>query len=211
VTIAATTLARDDELQLVRALRDGSEKAFASLLERYHTSLLHFARSIVRDRETAEDVVQETWLGVVRGLDKFRGDSTLKTWIFRIMINTARTRAVRDCRSAPLAALGNDLEEGSVDVDRFLADGHWASTPTSWDTIPEERLLAGETLRRIQDVIATLPTAQRQVITLRDVGGWPAEEVCALLGLSEANQRVLLHRARAKVRATLETYFDEVA
>jgi len=206
MTTAESAIAFSDEFDLVEALRQGSEQAFASLLQRYHTSLLRLARTIVHDRELAEEVVQDTWLGVVRGLDKFRGDSSLKTWIFRIMVNIARTRVVRERRSVPFSACGDDLAQEPVDADRFLSDGRWASAPKSWDTIPDQRLLADETLRRIQDVIAALPPVQREVITLRDVGGWPAEEVCAVLGLSEGNQRVLLHRARSKVRATLESH-----
>lgn len=208
MTAVQGAIAAGDELHLVQALREGSEQAFASLLRSYHASLVRFARTIVHDRELAEEIVQETWVGVIRGLDKFRGDSSLKTWIFRIMINTARTRAVREQRSVPFSALGDDTDDELVAADRFLADGHWASAPTSWDTIPEERLLADETLQRIRDSIATLPPLQQQVITLRDVGGWPAAEVCAVLDLSEVNQRVLLHRARSRVRAALESYLE---
>jgi RNA polymerase sigma-70 factor (ECF subfamily) len=197
-----------DEQQLVRALRQGDEQAFASLLGRYHGALVRFAGTFVHDRATAEEVVQDTWLGVIRGLDKFRGDCSVKTWIFRIMINTAKTRAVREHRTLPFSALGDETGEPTVGPERFLADGHWASAPTSWSSIPEERLLAGETLGRIQDAIEALPPMQRQVITLRDVGGWTSDEVCTLLDLSEVNQRVLLHRARSKVRAALQAYLE---
>ena len=208
MTTAESTIAQDGELDLVRALRHGSEQAFASLLQRYHASLVRFARTIVHDRELAEEVVQDTWLGVIRGLDKFRGDSSLKTWIFRIMINIAKTRVGREQRSVPFSTLGDDLGEESIEADRFLADGHWASAPTNWDAVPEERLLANETLLCVRDSIATLPPMQQQVITLRDIAGWPAEEVCAVLDLSEGNQRVLLHRARSRVRAALESYLE---
>ena len=208
MTTAESMIATRDESRLVRALREGDERAFAFLLERYHTSLVRLARTFVHDRDWAEEVVQDTWLGVVRGLDRFRGDSSLKTWIYRIMVNTARTRAIKEHRSLPFSSL--DVEEGEevVDSERFLADGRWASVPRSWSSLPEEQLLANETLDCIQDAIASLPPMQRQVITLRDVEGWPADEVCTLLDLSEANQRVLLHRARSKVRAALESYLD---
>lgn len=207
MTAAQEPIVRD-ERQLLRDLRQGDEQAFAALLHQYHGSLVHFARTFVRDREVAEEVVQETWLGVIRGRDRFRGDCSLKTWIFRIMINTARTRAVQERRSVPFSALGDDASGTAVDAGRFLADGHWSSVPTDWSSIPEERLLAGEALSRIQEAVETLPPMHRQVIVLRDVGGWTSGEVCALLDLSEANQRVLLHRARSKVRAALEDYLE---
>ena len=182
----------------------------------YHASLLRLARSYVADRAVAEEVVQETWLGVIRGIEKFEGRSSLKTWIYRILTNTAKKRGVRERRTVPFSALlsAGDSEDGVVDADRFLPDGnlwagHWASPPSSWSSGPEERLLAGEARELIEATIATLPDSQRQVITLRDVDGWSSEEVCNVLDLSEVNQRVLLHRARAKVRQALEDYFDQ--
>jgi len=201
-----------DERRLIAALRTGDEQAFGQLLDTYHTSLLRVARTYVRTPALAEEVVQETWVAVIRGLDRFRGESSLKTWIFRIMANQAKTRAVREQRSIPFSALVDDLDEPAVPEDRFLPEdhprwpGHWSSPPASWRELPEERLLAGETLGRVRDAIEGLPSMQRQVITLRDVDGWSAEEVCELLDLSEGNQRVLLHRARSKVRAALEEY-----
>ncbi len=207
MTTAEGMVVSHNELQLVRSLREGDERAFAFLLERYHTSLVRLARTFVHDRNWAEEVVQDTWLGVVRGLEKFRGDASLKTWIYQIMINTARTRAVKEHRSLPFSALDTEEGEDVADSERFL-DGRWASVPRSWSSLPEEQLLANETLGCIQDAIAALPPVQRQVITLRDVEGWPADEVCTLLDLSEANQRVLLHRARTKVCAALENYLD---
>ena len=196
-----------NERQLVRSLREGDEHAFAFLLERYHASLVRLARTFVHDRNWAEEVVQDTWLGVVRGLETFRGDASLKTWIYQIMINTARTRAVKEHRSLPFSALETEQGEDVLDSDRFL-DGRWATVPRSWSSLPEEQLLGNETLGCIQNAIAALPPMQRQVITLRDVEGWSADEVCTLLDLSEANQRVLLHRARTKVWAALENYLD---
>jgi RNA polymerase sigma-70 factor (ECF subfamily) len=205
-----------DERDLIEALRAGDEQAFAQLVELYHSSLVRVARTYVRSAAVAEEVVQETWLGVLRGLDRFRGESSVKTWVFRILTNQAKTRAVRESRSIPFSALaGDDDGEAAVDESRFLPDdhphwpGHWASAPASWRELPEERLLAAETRGRVQKAIDRLSPMQQQVITLRDVEGWAAEEVCELLGLTDANQRILLHRARSKVRAALEGYLAE--
>jgi RNA polymerase sigma-70 factor (ECF subfamily) len=204
-----------EDRRLVRALRNGDESAFAELIDLYHGSMLRLARSYVSDRAVAEEVVQETWLGVIRGIDRFEGRSSLKTWIFRILTNTAKKRGARERRSVPFSALaGPDDEGGAVDADRFLPEGHlwaghWAAPPASWGEAPEERLLAGEAREVIDAAIAALPESQRQVITLRDVDGWSSEEVCNVLDLSEVNQRVLLHRARARVRAALELYFAD--
>jgi RNA polymerase sigma-70 factor, ECF subfamily len=204
-----------EEARLVTALRRGDEGAFAVLVERYHASLIRLATVYVRDRTVAEEVAQETWLGVVQGIDRFQGRSSLKTWIFRILTNTAKTRGEREGRTIPFAALGTEAEdEPAVDPNRFLDashpvwPGHWASPPESWDEIPERRLASEETLAEIRSAIAGLPALQAQVITLRDVEGWSSEEVCQLLGLSEVNQRVLLHRARSKVRRVLEGYLE---
>jgi RNA polymerase sigma-70 factor, ECF subfamily len=203
-----------EDRQLLTALRRGDESAFASLLETYHSSLVHVVMTYVRNRAVAEEVVQETWLGVLRGIERFEGRSSLKTWIFRIAANIAKTRAEREGRTVPFSALraNEDANEPAVAAERFLDAsherfaGHWAAPPTRWDTIPEERLQSKETLERIRDAIETLPPAQRAVITLRDIEQWSSDEVCALLDVSEVNQRVLLHRARAKVRAALEQH-----
>lgn len=196
-----------EDTRLLRALRERDESAFASLLETYHAGLVNVAMAYVRNRAVAEEVVQEAWLGVIRGLERFEGRSSLKTWIFRIVANIAKTRSARESRSVPFSALGAPDEGPSVDPVRFRPDGHWSSSPASWETIPEERLRAKETLARIQEAIETLPPTQRAVVTLRDVEQWSSEEVCELLGVSEGNQRVLLHRARAKVRSALEQHF----
>ena len=203
-----------DDACLVAALRQGDETAFARLVEQYHGPLLRLARLYVADAAAAEDVVQETWLGLLRGLDRFEGRALLKTWLFHILVNRARTRAVRDGRTIPFSALV-DLEletvESAVDPARFRPGddprwpGHWLLPPSS-DDLPEERLLAGELVERVRTAVAALPPAQREVVTLRDIEGWTADEVCRLLELSDANQRVLLHRGRSKVRAALETY-----
>ncbi len=215
---AAGVVASAADLQTVEALRRGDEAAFVRLVEAYQASMLRLAMLFVQDRAVAEEVVQEAWVGVLRGLARFEGRSSLKTWIFRILTNGAKTRGQREGRSVPFSLLGDvDLEpEGpSVEPERFLpADHpkephHWVSFPHSWDAVPEERLLARETLSTVRAAIESLPPAQREVITLRDVEGWPSGEVCNVLGISESNQRVLLHRARSKVRRALERYFDE--
>jgi RNA polymerase sigma-70 factor (ECF subfamily) len=195
-----------EDTRLLRALREGDESAFASLIDMYHSSLVSVAMTYVRNRAVAEEVVQEAWLGVIRGLERFEGRSSLKTWIFRIVANIAKTRSAREGRSVPFSALGDGDDGPSVDPERFGPDDHWSSGPGNWETIPEERLQAKETLARIQEAIETLPPSQRAVVTLRDVEQWSSEEVCELLGVSEGNQRVLLHRARAKVRKALEQH-----
>jgi RNA polymerase sigma-70 factor (ECF subfamily) len=202
-----------EEANLIAGLRARDEDAFMLLVDRYSGSLLRLAQTFVRDRAVAEEVVQETWLGVLRGIDRFEGRSSLKTWLYRILTNTAKTRGVRESRSLPFSALGGDDEGPTVDADRFQgADGrypgHWRAFPTSWDAVPEERLLGDETQAVIRRAIEALPESQRIVISLRDVEGWSSEEVRNVLDLSETNQRVLLHRARAKVRRALEEYFD---
>jgi RNA polymerase sigma-70 factor (ECF subfamily) len=209
---------REDERALVAALRRGEEAAFVGLVERYGASLLRLARTFVRDRAVAEEVVQETWLAVLNGIDRFEGRSSLKTWIFQILSNRARTRAVRERRSAPFSALAGDGEgdEPAVDADRFRPAGdrwagHWAAAPSDWSHLPEERLLGRETLDRLYEAIQALPPRQAEVLALRDIEGWEPEEVCAALGITDGNQRILLHRARSKVRAALERYFAEGA
>jgi RNA polymerase sigma-70 factor (ECF subfamily) len=203
---------------LLAALRRGDEEAFLALVQRYHQSLLRLAGLYVSGRPAAEDVVQETWLGVLRGLDRFEGRSSLKTWIFRILINRAKTRGERDRRSIPFSALWNpndDPGEPAVESERFLPTdhprwpGHWTSFPRQWDELPEQRLLSVETRAVLQQAIDALPPSQREVITLRDIEGWSAEDVCNVLVISETNQRVLLHRARSKVRRALEHYLDD--
>jgi RNA polymerase sigma-70 factor (ECF subfamily) len=205
-----------DEQRLIESLKAGDERAFATLLDEYSSSLLRVAMTHVSSKAVAEEVVQETWLGVISGIDRFEGRSSLKTWIFRILTNTANSRGPRERRMVPFSSLGPaDDGEPSVDVDRFFPPDHarypdhWAIGPTAWET-PEQGLLAGETREVILRAIDGLPDSQRAVVTLRDVEGWPAEEVCEALQLSEGNQRVLLHRARTKVRVALESYFGAV-
>jgi RNA polymerase sigma-70 factor, ECF subfamily len=205
---------RPDE-QLYDALRRGDEQAFTVLVERYHAALIRLAMTYVKNRAVAEEVAQETWLAVLRGLDRFESRSLLKTWIFRILTNKAKTRAHRESRTRPFSSFEPvDVGDGgpSVEPERFLDaahpvwPGHWSAPPRSWNDVPETRLVSKETRAVIDAAIETLPRAQAEVITLRDVAGWSSEEVCEALGISDANQRVLLHRARSKVRAALERY-----
>jgi RNA polymerase sigma-70 factor, ECF subfamily len=205
-------LVSTEDMRLVDGLRAGDEAAFAELMRQYGASMLRVAQLYVRSRAVAEEVVQEGWLAVFNGIGRFEGRSSLKTWLFRILTNTAKTRAVREGRSIPFSALAGDEEEGpSVDPDRFLGPeerfpGHWAAPPSSWAGEPEERLVAAETLDVIRAEIQKLPPAQGLVITMRDVEGFSSEEVCNALEISETNQRVLLHRARSRVRRALEDY-----
>ena len=196
------------DAKLVERLRAGDEEAFMELIRELNPSLLRVARMFVPTSALAEDVVQETWLAVLNGIARFEGRSSLKTWIFRILTNTAKTRGERERRSVPFSTL--DPEEGgfepAVERSRFTGTGHWAVLPRAW---PEDMLLAHETRSMIERAIARLPPSQRAVITLRDVEGWTADEVRNALELSETNQRVLLHRARAKVRGALEQYLSE--
>jgi RNA polymerase sigma-70 factor (ECF subfamily) len=198
------------DARLVERLRAGDEGAFAELLRSYNSSLLRVARLYVPTAALAEDVVQETWLGVVKGIDRFEGRSSLKTWIFRILANTAKTQGQREARSLPFSSLedAGGTFEPAVEAGRFTAVGHWADPPRQW---PEDRLLARETVQVIEAAIASLPPAQRAVVSLRDVEGWDAEEVRNTLDLSETNQRVLLHRGRAKVRRALDQYLMEAS
>jgi RNA polymerase sigma-70 factor (ECF subfamily) len=190
-------------MQLVEALRAGDERVFEQLVRMYQSTLLRVAQMYVSSRAVAEEVVQETWLAVLNGIDGFEGRSSLKTWIFRILANRAKTRAQREGRTIPFSALSDS--EPAVGPDRFDR-GHWAAFPADW---PEARLLGDETMHVIDGAIESLPATQRAVITLRDVQGWSAEEVRNALELSETNQRVLLHRARSKVRGALEEYLAE--
>jgi RNA polymerase sigma-70 factor (ECF subfamily) len=210
--LAATRAPWLDERDLIRGLRDGDEEAFAALLDRYHASLVRLATVYVRDRANAEEVAQETWLAVLNGIQRFEGRSSLKSWLFRILVNRARTRVHRSGRTISPEALEDGATWRAVEPGRFLGPdhprwpGHWASPPVSWGHAPERPLVAKETLGRGRQAIEALPPMQSQVITLRDVEGCSAEEVCALLEISPENQRVLLHRARSKVRAALERY-----
>jgi RNA polymerase sigma-70 factor (ECF subfamily) len=197
------------EDELVERLRAGDSAAFEVLVDSYFNSMLHVARGYVASREAAEDVVQETFLGVIRGLSGFEGRSSLKTWMFRILVNRATTRGEREGRVRPFSSLGDDGP--TVDPDRFDRSGRWVgfwTSPPTHREIPESNVLAGEIGERLTAAIADLPASQRAVIELRDVQGLTSVEVCELLDITEANQRVLLHRARARVRQLLEDYLQ---
>jgi RNA polymerase sigma-70 factor (ECF subfamily) len=188
-----------EDAELVERLRAGDEAAFVDLVDRYHTSLLRLAATFVPSSAVAEEVVQETWLGVVRGIGGFEGRSSLKTWLFRILVNRARSAGVRERRSDPV-----DFDQAPVvSPDQFSRDGHWTAPPEPWGDEVEERLFDRDVASRIRSYLVELPDSQRRVVVLRDVEGVPAAEVCALLGLSDSNQRVLLHRGRARLRALI--------
>src|SRR5829696_644052 len=208
-------LARRDasaaEADLLARLRAGDEAAFERLVARHYGTMLAVAQTYVRNRSVAEEVVQETWLAVIEGLDRFEGRASLKTWILSILVNKAKTRGVREARSVPFASLAGEDDAPAVDPGRFRGPddafpGHWQAYPGNWgaDVAVGDR----ETIRAAMAAIAALPPAQQTVIRIRDVEGYSSEEVCAALDVSEGNQRVLLHRARSRVRAALEEHFD---
>jgi len=208
--VDATVSASGDELDLIALLRKGDEEAFMSLVDRLQPMMLRVARMYVSSQAVAEEVVQEAWLGVLQGIDRFEGRSSLRTWILRIVSNIAKTKGQREGRSVPFTSLGgDDLDSPTLDPDRFLGSGdewsgHWSTIPADWRGVPEDRLTSSETLGVVRKAIDSLPPMQAEVIRLRDVQGWSSEEVRNALDLSETNQRVLLHRARAKVRRALE-------
>jgi RNA polymerase sigma-70 factor (ECF subfamily) len=203
--------------ELAARLRAGDEAAFLALVDRHGALMLRIALSHVPSAAVAEEVVQEAWLGVLSGIGSFEGRSSLKTWILRICANRAKTRGERERRTVPMSSLASEDEDApAVDPDRFQGPdgrypGGWAAFPAAWQALPEERLLARETLGCVQAAIRVLPARQQDVIVLRDVEGWSSEDVCEALEISEANQRVLLHRARSRVRAALERYFEAAA
>lgn len=199
-----------EDAAVVAALRSGDEAAFTRLVETYHPVMVRLATAYVPSYAVAEEVAQEAWLGVLNGLDRFEGRSSLKTWIFRILTNIAKTRGAREQRSQPFSSVFDDVgdDEATVDPDRFAREGHWLLAPSGWGDSPEEKLEGAECQSLIHATIESLPPNQREVIRLRDVQGWTSEEVCNALEVSETNQRVLLHRARARVRKALEEYFD---
>jgi RNA polymerase sigma-70 factor (ECF subfamily) len=216
-TSGGSPVGAPDDGSVIEALRRGDKIAFAHLVDHYHASLRRVARLYISNRAVADEVVQDAWLGVIQGIWAFEGRSSLKTWIFRILINRAKTRAAREGRTVPFAGFGADdvgAPEAAVSPDRFWpADhptepGHWTSPPRDFVASPEHRLLGREAGEQLQKAIDTLPPNQRLVLTLRDVEGCSTEEVCNALGIQETNGRVLLHRARAKVRAALEPYLE---
>jgi RNA polymerase sigma-70 factor (ECF subfamily) len=214
--MVTTPLVAGEEQDLIARLRDGDERAFMVLVDAYGPLMLRVALGHVRSQAVAEEVVQDAWLGVLAGIDRFEGRASLKTWVLRIVVNRAKTRGEREARCVPFSSFGEDDAEPSVDPARFLPDdhaqwpGHWAIPPQSWAPVPDEQLFSRETLELVEHAIRDLPRRQQEVILLRDVEGWDGPEVSAALGISEGNQRVLLHRARSKVRAALEEHLQYV-
>jgi RNA polymerase sigma-70 factor (ECF subfamily) len=199
------------QAEILARLRAGDEQAFKDLVERHHRTMLAVARRYVSTRAVAEEVVQEAWLGVLKGLDRFEGRSSLATWILRILVNIAKTRGAREARTVPYAALAGPDDEVSVAPERFRGRGDqytggWWAFPDDWRRLPEQALLQRETLKLVTDAIEALPPLQRSVIAMRDIQGCDAEDVCSVLEISDGNQRVLLHRARSRVRAALEEH-----
>ncbi len=203
---ALTVALEQEEKGFVTRLQNRDPAAFRAALRRYHPAMVRLASAFVPSRSVAEEVAQETWLAVLEGFDRFEGRSSFRTWLFRILGNRARTRGSRERRMVPLTSLEDDLDPApAVEPQRFLASGRWATPPRDPRTAtPEALLIDAETRRAIEASIEALPSGQRAVITLRDLEGLDAAEVCAILDLSEANQRVILHRARARVRTALE-------
>jgi RNA polymerase sigma-70 factor (ECF subfamily) len=193
-----------EEVELVDRLRAGDEAAFVTLVRRHHPALIRVASAYVPSREIAEEVVQEAWLGVLQGIDRFEGRSSLKTWLYRIVVNRARTAGVREHRETPA-----DLSAPVVPAARFGPDGTWVEPPAPWTEAVEDRVTAGALVPRIREILKELPALQAHVVELRDMDGLTAAETCELLGISESNQRVLLHRGRSKLRAALDAELRE--
>jgi RNA polymerase sigma-70 factor, ECF subfamily len=189
-----------DEVELVDRLRAGDETAFVSLVDRYHPQLVRLASSFVPNRAVAEEVAQDTWLAVVKGIDRFEGRSSFKTWLFRILVNRARTTGVKERREVPSASVG----EATVPPERFGADGAWSRPPVPWEDDAVDRIVAHDVAGHIAGFVDDLPITQRQVVLLRDIEDLPSGEVCRVLGITDANQRVLLHRGRSRIRARIE-------
>lgn len=195
---------RDPDRELLEQVRAGEERAFVELVARYQSSLVRLARTYVSSDAIAEDVAQDTWLAVLRGLDGFEGRSTFRTWLFQILVNRARSTGVREHRSIAVGDAGP-----AVDASRFDASGAWMSPPQHWVEDSDERLSAQTLTVPIRDALELLPPRQREVVLLRDVDGLSSEEVCRVLEISEANQRVLLHRGRSGLRTALEDKLGE--
>ncbi len=195
-----------EERDLVDRLIGGDEAAFRALVDRYNAQMIRVARGYCKRPGVVEEVVQDTWVAILKGLPRFEGRSSLRSWMFRILSNRAKTRAVREKRVMPAAAIRSDTRDPIEDFEQFAVDGHWASPPEPWRITPEAMAVDVEVGVRIRRAIETLPSKQRAVITYRDVQGWSSEEVCETLEITAVNQRVLLHRARTRVRAALAVY-----
>jgi RNA polymerase sigma-70 factor, ECF subfamily len=199
VAAGGTLPTMEPDVELLRRLRAGDERAFVTLVERYNGSMLRLAASFVPSRAVAEEVVQETWLAMLRGLAAFEGRSSLKTWLFTILVNRARSTGVRESRTVPVADAGP-----VVDASRFGPDGAWVLPPEHWIEEAESRVDAVKLNELLRSALNGLPPRQREVVLLRDVEELTSAEVCGVLSISEANQRVLLHRGRGKLRQVLE-------
>jgi RNA polymerase sigma-70 factor (ECF subfamily) len=190
--------------ELVARLLDGEETAFETLVGNLHAPMLRFVRIFIARPDIAEEVVQETWLAVLRGLPGFEGRSSLRTWVFHILSNRARSRAAREGRVIPFADLAGSGEDDAGIEDRFTPAGRWNDPPAPWQVdTPEAIVLRREAMQHLEAALEALPAAQRTVVTLRDVEGWSSQDVCNVLEISETNQRVLLHRARTRLRQKL--------
>jgi RNA polymerase sigma-70 factor (ECF subfamily) len=196
-------VAGEDEGELIERLRAGDERAFVELVDRYHASMMRVASGFVPSRAVAEEVVQDTWLGVLRGIGRFEGRSSLKTWMFRILVNRARTTGAREPRTVEL-----DTGDG-MSANRFTPEGTWREPPAVWSDEVEDRLAAPDIAATIRAMVERLPDAQRQVVTLRDIAGLSSSDVCGMLGITEGNQRVLLHRGRTRIRVMLADYLGK--
>jgi len=207
-------LSHESDEQMLAALRAGDEESFAALVSECQPLMMRMAQSFTPSSAVAEEVVHEAWLGVVHGLDGFEGRSSLRAWILRILVNRATTRGECERGTLPSPSLGENGDGPAVDPDRFLPAGHptwpgyWAAAPSSWEGDSEARLLGDEVRGLLREAIDALPDGQRAVVTLRDVAGWPPEEVCDALGLSAVDQRMLLHRARSTLRRALEVALE---
>ncbi len=200
----------DDDARLVERLRARDKAAFAALIDQHHQTLVRLALAYVHEEATAEEVAQEAWASVIKNLAGFEGRSSLKTWIFRIAVNAAKTRAAKEKRSTPFSALAPEEPGDEVDPARFNDSGMWSAPPAAWTADdPEKRLLRAEAMEVLARALDELPAAQRTVVTLRDVEGEDAPTVCNILGITESNQRVLLHRGRTRLRRALEEYASE--
>jgi RNA polymerase sigma-70 factor, ECF subfamily len=212
--VAPRAEARASDEQIVAALRAGDERAFRELFRRHSPAMKRLARGYVESDAVAEEVVQEAWVAILRGIDRFEGRSAFGTWMFSILINQAKSHGRRERRAAPFSSLAAGDDQPAVSADRFGRDdeawpGHWATPPRPWQK-PDRRLLSLEVRKQLKDALAQLPDRQRLIVGLRDIEGLSAEEVCGLLDLSQENQRVLLHRGRSRLRAALEEYTDVV-
>ncbi len=211
----AEILASQEDLALVALLQSGDETAFMMLVEQHQGPMLRIVRMYVSTQAVAEEVVQDAWLGILKGLARFEGRSSLRTWMYRILANIAKTRGQREGRSMPFSSLVSDDDAAPAVADSWFRPAgdqwpdHWSTVPNDWRGIPEDRLLATETLRVIGEAIESLPATQAEIIRLRDVLGWTSEEVRNALDVSETNQRVLLHRARSRVRRAVDEYLEK--